>query len=285
MKRLKTLFILVFLSQIAIGQEFSFNMYFEDAAGNKDSLTIGYDLSGTDTIDPEFGEINIISVPLDLSLDVRISNEWNNRVYHNIPGTFHTKKQIIKKQECGGYYTINSIDIFTDNWPVFVYWDSTLFADTCLNGSLFTSVMPGGWWDTGGFIEVLQSNSSSSFTPNYPNYNDYYGYITDNNDTIDVFWQTFADSTIFMVGMEETINNEIRIFPNPTSDKVIIDLKNQDQRIENIRVFDIHGRIRPVIRIKNEIDFSNEANGLYFIYLQLTNGKVLVQKVLKKNAH
>jgi hypothetical protein len=284
MKKLKPIFFLLLLSQLAIGQEFSFKMYFEDSVGNKDTLTIGYDQNATDTIDSEFGEINIISIPLVSSLDVRISNEWHNRHYQNISGTFHTKKQIIEKKDCGVYYTVNCIDIFTDNWPVTVYWDSTLFGDTCLNGSLFTSVMPGGWWDTGGFREILQSNSSYSFNPNYPFFNEYYGYVTNNNDTIDVFWQTFGDSTILMMGIEESMSNELRIFPNPTSNIISFQFKEQDLQIENIRVFDINGKPQPITVVGKNIDLTELANGLYFIRFTKSAGETITKKIIKNNA-
>jgi hypothetical protein len=57
------------------GQQFSFQMFFTDAAGNKDTITLGYDLAATDSIDAAFGEINILSVTRDTVFDVRISNE------------------------------------------------------------------------------------------------------------------------------------------------------------------------------------------------------------------
>ncbi len=73
-------FIILFLcTGILIAQEFSFTLNFEDALGNTDSLIIGYDNNGTDGIDAAFGEVNIISVPYNSGIDVRISDEWWNR--------------------------------------------------------------------------------------------------------------------------------------------------------------------------------------------------------------
>ncbi len=283
MRKLNTLLFLLLFSQYVSGQEFSFKMYFEDAIGNKDTLTIGYDINGTDTIDSEFGEINIISIPLDTSFDVRISDEWQNRLYQNIPGTFHTKKQIIEKKECGIWYSINSIDIFTNNWPVTVQWDSTLFIDTCLNGSLFTSVMPGGWWDTGGFREVLVGSNSITFAPNYPYNDDYYGYINENNDTINVFWQTFGDSTIFILGTEELVSNKnFKIYPNPTINNITIQFIDQDLKIENIQVLNINGKSQPIIVTGKNIDLSRIPNGLYIIQLTISNGETITKKIMKK---
>jgi len=283
MKKLNTLLFLLIFSQYVSGQEFSFQMYFEDAIGNKDTLTIGFDINGTDTIDTEFGEVNIISIPLDTSLDVRISNEWHNRLYQNIPGTFHTKKQITEKKDCGIWYSLNSIDIFTNNWPVHVHWDSTLFSDTCLNGSLFTSVMPGGWWDTGGFREVLIGSNSFSFEPNYPYYDNYYGYINDNNDTIDVFWQTFGDSTLITTAIKEIKDNEkIKVFPNPTSRRITIENASKTLRIENIRIVDINTKEQLISGTDKNIDLSGLPTGVYFIQLKMSNGQTVIRKIIKK---
>lgn len=123
-------------------QEFSFEIYFEDAAGNRDTITLGFDPSGRDGIDVQFGEVNIIDVPLKSTLDVRITDEWDNRFIHNTPGTYHTKTQIIQKQECGVDFSINSIDIHTKNWPVTASWDSSLFTDPCLEAKNTFSANP-----------------------------------------------------------------------------------------------------------------------------------------------
>ncbi|MGE4542136.1 MAG: T9SS type A sorting domain-containing protein [Bacteroidales bacterium] len=285
MKKLYTLFFLLIISQFVSAQEFSFQMYFEDAIGNKDTLTIGFDRNGTDTIDTEFGEVNLISIPLDTSFDVRISNEWQNRVYHQMPGTFHTKKQIIEQKECGVWYSVNSIDIFTDNWPVTMHWDSTLFVDTCLNGSLFTSVNPGGWWDTGGFREVLGGNSSLTFEPNYPYHDDNYGYINENNDTIDVFWQTFGDFSILILGTDEFASNkDFQLYPNPTINTITIDFKGQDFNIKEIQVLNMNGKSQPIIVSGKNIDLTKIPDGLYLIRLTLSNGETITKKIIKKKA-
>jgi len=66
----------------------------------------------------------------------------------------------------------------------------------------------------------------------------------------------------------ERINNLFSIYPNPTTGKFIIDIKNQ-QLIKNISVIDITGKVVKQIdnsKIQNiEIDLSNNAKGLYFI--------------------
>ncbi|MCE9540441.1 MAG: hypothetical protein K8R85_14670, partial [Bacteroidetes bacterium] len=133
MKKLFLVLFAFFYLTLVKGQQFSFQMKFADAVGNTDSIIMGYDINATDTIDALFGEINIIGLPLDTSLDVRISNEWYYRNYLNTNGTYQTKKQIIYKNCTNFWYSVQSIDILTKHWPVTMTWDSTLFMDSCRN--------------------------------------------------------------------------------------------------------------------------------------------------------
>jgi len=99
---MKSFTFLVFLCifHISFGQEFSIELFFEDAMGNQDSVILGYDVTATDGIDAAFNEINIISVPYTAGLNVRITDELKARgTYPNpISPTYHTKKQIFQKK-------------------------------------------------------------------------------------------------------------------------------------------------------------------------------------------
>ncbi len=286
MTKLNTIFFLLLLSQLAIGQEFSFKMYFEDAIGNKDTLELGYDVNATDTIDAIFGEINIIGVPLDSVFDIRISDAfWNNS-----NGTFQTKKQIVNRNNCKAL-TLITIDFKCNNWPVTATWDNSVFSDTCRNGSVFTSVHPGGWWDTGSPSDLwraeLVNTNQVTFTSNYYSgqFDENYAYINNQNDTIPVFWQAFGDSTILMVGTEEIVsNNDIEIFPNPTINNITIQFIDQDLKIEDIQVLNINGKSQPITVTGKNIDLTKIPNGLYFIQLTISNGETITKKIIKNNA-
>lgn len=283
MKKLSTVCLLIITFLQVAAQEFSFDMYFEDAAGNKDTLTIGFDPNGTDTIDAQFGEINIISAPLDSAFDVRITNEWFNREQNGMPGTFHTKKQIVQKQPCGITSSINSIDILTDNWPVVVYWDSTLFDDTCLNGSLFTSVNPGGWWDTPGFMAVLAKQSNTTFIPNEDSFSNSYNYINDSNDTLDVFWQTFGDSTLLIPSIGEyVLKDQVKIYPNPAGHLLNLALDVPGAEIEKVCLFDITGKLLKHEFVENQMDIAQLPEGVYFLQVYITGLPVITKKIIKK---
>ena len=73
LKLLLSIFIFLSLKTVQ-GQLFSINMNFQDAAGNRDTLILGYDSNASDTIDTFFNEMNILSTSFDTGLDVRVGN-------------------------------------------------------------------------------------------------------------------------------------------------------------------------------------------------------------------
>lgn len=161
MKKLLTITAIFCFISAAQGQSFSFQLFFSDAQGNKDTIILGTDDLATDTIDTALGEVNIIGVPIDTGLDIRITDEWLNRNWYQIPGTYHTKKQLIGN--CTNpilYYPIQCIDIHTKHWPVTMTWDSSLFKDVCNNGSLVTVSIP----EVGG-IRVVKVTLVVNFYP------------------------------------------------------------------------------------------------------------------------
>jgi len=65
-------FILILFSQLAFARQFSFKLYFEDSASNKDSLVFSYDSIATFGIDTQFNEQDIFSTPFDSVIKIRI---------------------------------------------------------------------------------------------------------------------------------------------------------------------------------------------------------------------
>ncbi len=282
MKKLILITILFCFYQVSEAQTFQFQIYFEDANGNKDTLTIGYDVNGTEFIDPSFGETNIIGIPLDSTFDVRISDAF----FNNDNATFHTKKQILPDSCSGWWFPVVSIDIKSKNWPVTATWDNSLFNNDCRIGSVFTSFHPGGWWDVGGFasdlnrVELANANQVT-FTSNYnptSGYNEKYAYINSLNDTIPVFWMAFGDSTLITLGVE-SIPVEFKSYPNPVKDFFHIDTSTDF--IKNVRLVDMAGRGK-IVEFKNGyIDMSNFKSGYYLMIINWEDGKTSNLKILK----
>ncbi|MDX8340434.1 T9SS type A sorting domain-containing protein [Draconibacterium sp. IB214405] len=283
MKKLRLVAILIFLYQLGSAQEFQFPMFFEDAVGNMDTLTIGYDINGTKLIDSAFGESNIIEIPLDSIFDVRISDAFIN----NGVASFHTKKQILPDSCSGWRFPVVSIDIKCKNWPVTATWDNSLFNTECREGSVFTSFRPGGWWDVVGFSSDLSkvelaNEYQVTFTSNYKPSSAYkgnYSYINSSNDTIPVFWMAFGDSTIITLDVE-SMSLEFNLYPNPVKDFLYIDIQNDF--INDIRLIDMLGRSKLVEFKDGFIDMSGFHSGYYLIIINRKDGNTISSKIIKQ---
>ncbi|MBK6546222.1 MAG: T9SS type A sorting domain-containing protein [Saprospiraceae bacterium] len=273
----------------AQGQLFSFKMFFIDAIGDKDTITLGYDLLATDSIDLTFGEINKISTPLDSRLDVRITNEFYNRTRFNMPGSYHTKKQIIYYYcPVFKYENIQTIDIHTKHWPVTATWNNSLFTDSCRNGSVFTSFNPGGWWDVGSPSnlrqQVLGEKDSVTFSSNtFGGYNENYSYIK-GLDTIPVFWLGIGNEYILYTSINEISkkDTQLKAFPNPTTGNLTVEVAQDFGNINSIQIFSSTGNQMMISKTTHEPNISQLEKGLYFILITNEKGKTLCTRILKE---
>ncbi|HCS19283.1 MAG TPA: hypothetical protein DIW47_01765 [Bacteroidetes bacterium] len=283
MKKITLVFLLFGFCILSRAQSFQFQMYFEDAVGNKDTITLGYDANGTALIDPSFGEVDIIGIPLDSTFDVRISNAR----YNQINPTFQTKKQIVADSCSGWWFHAVSIEIHSKNWPVTASWDSALFNADCREGSVFTGMSPGGWWDVFGQPSNLNraelaTHSQVTFTSNYnpatPG-NLYDAYVNSTNDTIPVFWMAFGDSSLLRLDVLG-LSPELNAYPNPVVDFLHLDIESD--LIHEIHVVDLAGRSTLVEYKNGHIDMRTFQSGNYMLILKLTEGTCLKKKILKK---
>jgi hypothetical protein len=279
MKKLLVLIFAIGPSTICKAQQFSFQMNFVDAIGNTDSIILGFDITASDTIDPAFGEVNSISTAASIGLDVRASNIWwkENSLSFANQSPFQTKVQIAKDScDAALYLPIIELNILTDHFPVTASWNPTLFQNICLNGSILTSTPPGGWWDTGGFRQVLESDDTVSFLANYYT-------AVNGNDAASVYWVAFSDSTLLSTSVDEIAasKNAIKVFPNPTADFVSI---SSGKAFEEINRVEFHNTFGQVVLSSNQlknIDITKLPSGLYFIKATSNKGFRATTKLQK----
>ena len=273
--KLRLFLLFALLTSISYGQNFSFTMHFIDAIGNTDSLIMGSDPQGTDTIDPQFNEINILNAPYHSGLDIRAGNQWflENFGFTDLP--FETKKQIVH-ESCNGFAGLNEIieiNVVTDNFPVNITWNRPLFHDPCKNGSVFTAVHPGGWWDTGGIVYGLSAAGSGYFDRSQY-------YFMHESDTVFVYWLAFGDSTMLSTGVfspSPTASDYI-VFPNPSSGIFQIEENVSAKPISSIQLYNYSGDLILQSSPSDKIDLSDLPKGLYF--LAILNGSGIPQRQL-----
>lgn len=102
-------------------------------------------------------------------------------------------------------------------------------------------------------------------------------------------WQTFPTSGALMIrpifrnasvlsNVEEVVSeNDINLFPNPTSNKINI-RSNENIKITEIEIFDISGRkLKSSFETEN-IDVSDFSKGIYFVKIHNSTNRTIVKK-------
>lgn len=267
-------------------QDVEFIVAFEDAIGNKDTITLGRNAMGTAGIDEGLGEVNIIDQPWSEGLDVRITDELFHYFSGNEHGTYHSKKQIIATDD---FLEVSNINIKTDHYPVTARWDSSLFQVDGLDLTIMTSINPGGWWDTGSPSDLglvfFKEQDSVSFSPNYnpnANLNGNYAFINEAGDSISVFWFHFYYHRTHVDDEYILQSDAIKIYPNPCSS--FINLENLSSlKIEKVVVKNYLGQ--PVITMDDPeimmLDVSQLKKGSYLLEIELEQGKKHVKPIVK----
>jgi len=127
------LFLCLIVSSVGIAQEeFSFQLFFEDDSGNKDTLRLGFDPLATDSIDGSFGEVNLMNQAWDTVFEVRAGQmDFSTSVLS--PKTM-SKKAIAKKHTFGSsiYVAINK-----QASGIQMSWDNLVFNDSLVKGTKF----------------------------------------------------------------------------------------------------------------------------------------------------
>lgn len=269
-------------------QQFSFPIYFIDAVGNKDTIVIGYDVAATDSIDTLFQEVNIINIPLDTGLDVRISDIWWRRLNMDdgdTLGSYQTKKQIIKNK-CNYAQSIIGLDIKTIHWPVTASWgDTSLTSDTC-NNIIFTSIHPGGWWDTGSPSNLYQEYIDPSFpnnvtfTENRDEFLNSYGYINDIY-FVSYFWLAFW---LQPVSVNEITAKKplIKVFPNPVTENATVTFPVEFGVAKNVQLYSSIGQLVASYTTVNNLDLTSFSKGIYQLVAINSKGERLTTRIIKE---
>jgi hypothetical protein len=289
-------------------QQFSFPMVFVDAAGNRDTLILGYDNNATNAIDVGFGEQNINSTPYNSTLDARAGNNWwkahaSSQAYLQGKDPFvdafinatpmQTKTQVVKNtNSCypgaiwqGSFKTevpIIELNIRTNNWPVTAHWDRDAFKEPCRNGTVFTDMHPGGWWDGGltSFKAELPQRDSFVFSFNSQNT------ITYGTEKIPVYWLAFGDTSLSFDDLEmewllhipsTTAKAELRIFPNPVRD--VLTIQHAD-----VQTAEIHNALGQVVMTATTatVDVSKLQSGIHYITVNTSTGAKTTSRFVKQ---
>ncbi len=306
MKKLFPLALLLICLIHAQAQEFNFKMYIEDAAGNTDSIELGYDPNASNGIDSIFGEKDIKDIPFSLPLDVRLCNPFY--VGHSFtgwieddPSNFQTKRQILPIEDCSSLIAQQTIVMRTENWPIKIKWPKALFDDNCRSKSLINHLNFSFWFDLGteysNGIPAFESNiflaeQDSILIDQIPYYDQYIDKPTDYyfdenlNDIRVLYFSFYSEESVGINAKNPGIKKEIAIYPNPCSNNICIDISGtHTSAITNCHIYNNAGQL---LLVKNNInnhsimDISGLSNGLYLIRV-FNNNTVYEEKILIQN--
>ena len=81
------------------------------------------------------------------------------------------------------------------------------------------------------------------------------------------------------LSVDDIVGNNLKIYPNPASNRFNIDSKN---KIDRIDIYTLQGhRVLTVKNSENIVDISNLDQGIYFVKIQ-SQQNVITKRVLKK---
>jgi hypothetical protein len=278
--------------------EFEFQLYAEDFLGNRDTITIGYDSRAAeyDTINTQFGEVDITNTPFDSTFEMRASN------FNSNTGNFYQflqSKKTIAKWSCQGifpyfdnYFTEVYISIRSKNLPIRLEWDVTQFQDTCNDALAFSEFYQwGSLWlfrenvphydmKTNGYAVIY-----NNINPNDPN--NIYQAPIQGGGTGDVYGITLnIGSEKAIVANTSNIKTHLtaKTFPNPATHQLHIEIPEVFREAETFRVFNANGQLvksESVSQYQMTTEVGTLANGLYFYTIENKKGELIRGKFLK----
>ena len=296
------LLIFFFNTQAQRVAHFESKVFFEDAVGNKDTITIGFDPSANSDFNPSFGEIDI-QTPFDSIFEVRAAHG----------GSFWERDIILSKKIISSTESVIGLPYACDRprgvvfvmnakyQPVTISWDSQVFhGDSCIGGGYithFATHLQIPWWELWERENRYYCLSSISSMDLYLGPDYYEGMYAESyyekaheveGKGIDTLYGTYLGMTIpglgtFACDITTSIPSvqliPAEIYPNPTTG--ILYFKGEP--LTHIRIFDQQGRLVFQGRewqYSRTIDVSHLPRGVYFLYARSQKREV-IKKILK----
>jgi Leucine-rich repeat (LRR) protein len=99
-------------------------------------------------------------------------------------------------------------------------------------------------------------------------------------DTNSHFVETQEECDEITVGINEFIGNpKFIIKPNPVGNSFIL---SPSDYVEEIRIFNIHGQLVDIHKLQNQYSVSHLDDGFYFVFIEMGNGNIIIEKIIKQ---
>ena len=147
-------------------------------------------------------------------------------------------------------------------------WDVPLSLNDCYTFKIYDYYGDGlVGFQADGSLSLANHNNINFYTLSTPNFGAELGIVFKNNSSI---------------GIEESENQELNVFPNPANDLLFINLPSSSKQIS---IVDIYGKLiysEPALLESNELKISSLASGTYWLKVDLTNGRTALERFIKQ---
>ncbi len=232
-------------------EQFSFELFFEDELGNKDTLTLGHDPNATDSIDVTFGEINIKSQPWNPVFEVRSFENYF------VPDTAMFKKDIRTNQSNFPILVKSVYD------SIKISWNSNTISGAIQGSSLSNDL---------GSLAYLSQQDSITISKNE---------LLSEVYDIDTLYRLYLDFSAVFSSISWNKQEHFDVHPNPNNGEFWIKLNEQVQKGEII-ITDLTGKQIAKVSVSNttNVSLSNMSEGVYLINLVSENTIIDTQKIV-----
>jgi len=146
-------------------------------------------------------------------------------------------------------------------------WDVPLSLNDCYTFKIYDYYGDGldGFMEDGS-LSLANHNNINFYTLSTPNFGAELGIVFKNISTI---------------GLVESENQELNVFPNPANDLLFINLPSSAKQIS---IVDIYGKLiysEPALLESHELKISSLASGTYWLKVDLTNGRTALKRFIK----
>ncbi|TNE56373.1 MAG: T9SS type A sorting domain-containing protein [Bacteroidetes bacterium] len=269
-------------------QEFSFQINFEDAAGYKDSLIVGYDSTATNNIDSQLGEVDYSDSAWSDQLEVRFG--FNNQESTHTQGTF---KNWFAPIHCGEeYWQFKGVElnISTLNWPVKMTWNvNVASSDECgkelsLYNYFGSPTTPGTSTlselnfslGTGELSFTSQKANGTVFNDDYPVF-----LIDDSGHEISRFYLAYHNPWDIS-SISELKSVKFNVSPNPTTSKIRLKLDDLVSEFTTVSIYSLEGKKVLNSPFQTELNVQQLPPGFYTISITDQSGKKLISRFVKE---
>ena len=147
-------------------------------------------------------------------------------------------------------------------------WDVPLSLNDCYTFKIYDYYGDGlSGFIADGSLSLANQNNINFYTLSIPNFGAELGIVFKNISTI---------------GLVESENQELNVFPNPANDLLFIYLPSSAKQIS---IVDIYGKLiysEPALFESHELKISSLATGTYWLIVDLTNGRTALKRFIKQ---